>query len=233
MLSDNKSKVLVVAAHPDDEVLGCGGTIAKHAAKGDDVSILIIGDGVTARYPESELGKDGANEQVDNIKKHCSDAAKILGARDVSILGNNCCRFDKIPLLDIIKLIEEKINETRPDIVYTHSPFDVNNDHGIVFKAILAATRPIPFTFCVKTVLAFEVLSSTEWNFHAKFKPNVYEDISTTMAKKVEAIKAYQGEVRKFPHPRSIEAIKNLAAKRGSEVGVNNAECFELLRDIR
>ncbi len=232
-MSDKNSKVLVVAAHPDDEVLGCGGTIAKHAARGDDVSILIIGDGVTARYLESELDTDYANKQVNDIKKHCSDAAKILGAKNVTVLGNRCCRFDKVPLIDIIKSIEEKINETHPDIIYTHSPFDVNNDHSIVFKAILSATRPIPFAFCVKTVLTFEVLSSTEWNFHAKFKPNIYEDINSSMDKKIEAMKAYQSEVREFPHPRSIEAIKNLAAKRGSEVGLNCAESFELIRDIR
>lgn len=233
MESNKKCKVLVVAAHPDDEVLGCGGTIAKHTANGDDVSILIIGDGVTARYPEDELDGDVAINQVNEIKKHCVDASKVLGVNDVSVLGNHCCRFDRIPLLDIIKSIEEKINEVHPDIIYTHSPHDVNNDHGIVFKAILSATRPIHSSFCVKTVLTFEVLSSTEWNFHAQFKPNVYEDISSTMSQKVRAMGAYKSEVREFPHPRSIEAIKNLAAKRGSEVGLKCAECFELIRDIR
>jgi LmbE family N-acetylglucosaminyl deacetylase len=231
-LQGKDQKVLVVAAHPDDEVLGCGGTIAKHVEKGDDVFTLIIGDGITSRYAESELDKDYVNKQVNKIKENCLDAAKILGVKEVTIIGNHCCRFDKIPLLDITKLIEKKIGKIKPDVIYTHSPLDVNNDHRIVFKAVLIATRPLP-GFCVKKLLAFEVLSSTEWNFYNKFRPNVYEDISQTINKKIEAMESYGHELRDFPHPRSIEAMKILAKKRGCEVGVNYAESFELIREIK
>ncbi len=232
MSLENHQTVLVVAAHPDDEVLGAGGTMAKHAQKGDDVFTLIVGDGITSRYEESELGKDFIKKQVNTIKKHCLSAGNILGVKKTTVLGNYCCRFDQRPLLDITKAIEKEIARVKPGIIYTHNSFDVNNDHGIVFKAVLAATRPSP-GFCVKKILVFEVLSSTEWSFHAEFRPNVYEDISSTIHKKIEAMKVYESEVREFPHARSLEAIKILAQKRGAEVGLNYAESFKLIRDVR
>lgn len=232
MSLENRQKVLIVAAHPDDEVLGAGGVMAKHAQKGDEVFSLIIGDGITSRYEESELNKDSIRKQVETIKEHCLAAGKILGVKNTTVLGNYCCRFDQRPILDITKAIEKEIARVKPSIVYTHNDFDVNNDHGIVFKAVLTATRPSP-GFCVKRVLTFEVLSSTEWGFHAEFRPNVYEDISPTIHKKIEAMRAYESEVREFPHARSFEAIKILAQKRGAEVGLNYAECFKLIRDVR
>lgn len=225
-------KILVVAAHPDDEVLGCGGTIAKHVENGDDVFTLIIGDGITSRYSENELCDESVCKQVDRIKSECMQAAKIMGVKNTKVIGNYCCRFDQLPLLNITKVIEKQINEVKPEIIYTHGPFDVNNDHSIVFKAILAATRPAS-DFIVKKILAFEVLSSTEWNFYTSFKPNVYEDISQTIDKKNAAMMAYSSEIQNIPFPRSIESITVLAKKRGYEVGMNYAEAFELIREIR
>lgn len=231
-LAAERQKVLVVAAHPDDEVLGAGGVMAKHVQKGDEVFSLIIGDGITSRYEENELNKDSVRTQVEAIKGHCLAAGKVLGVKNTTVLGNYCCRFDRRPILDMTKAIEKEITRVKPDIVYTHNCSDVNNDHGIVFKAVLTATRPSP-DFCVKKLLTFEVLSSTEWGFHAEFRPNVYEDISSTIHKKIEAMKVYESEVREFPHARSLEAIKILAQKRGAEVGLNYAECFKLIRDVR
>lgn len=225
-------KILVVAAHPDDEVLGCGGTIAKHVLNGDDVFTLIIGDGITSRYSENELYDESVCNQVDKIKSDCIQAAKIMGVKNTKVMGNHCCRFDQLPILNITKEIEQQIFEIKPDIIYSHGPFDVNNDHSIVFKAILAATRPTS-KFIVKKVLAFEVLSSTEWNFYSSFKPNVYEDISYTIDTKKAAMMAYTSEIQDVPSPRSIEAITTLAKKRGYEVGMNYVEAFELIREIR
>jgi len=225
-------KLLVISAHPDDEILGGGWTVAKYAEQGDEVHHLIIGDGITSRYPESELQQPQVVAQVKRIAEDARRAGEIVGASRVTVRGHLCCRFDKVPLLDITKLIEEEITHFRPEVVYTQGPYDVNYDHELVFKAVLAATRPMPNS-PVKTVLAYGVLSSTEWNFYTPFRPTVYEDIRGSIDRKVAAMQAYGSEYRQFPHPRSEESIRTLAKKRGSEVGLPYAEAFELIRDIR
>lgn len=225
-------KVLVVAAHPDDEVLGCGGTIAKHVENGDEVEILIIGDGITSRYEEKELNNPKVIRQVKKINQDAIKVSRILGVKRLEIKGKRCCRFDKIPLLDIIKIIENKIKEFRPERVYTHTRIDNNIDHGLVFRAVQSATRPMPGN-PVKEIYLMEVLSSTEWNFLDSFRPNFYVDISNTIDKKIRAIEQYSGEIREFPHPRSGESIIVLSKKRGAEVGLKNAEAFEVFRIIK
>lgn len=224
-------KVLVIAAHPDDEVLGCGATIARHVKKGDLVDVLILGDGITARYRENELESTEVKEKVESIKKHAFNANKVLGVNQLQIEGFYCARFDKIPLLNLAKIIEKKIKEFKPDRVYTHNLNDVNIDHGIVYKAVQTATRPTGEDI-VKEVFLMEVLSATEWNFSDAFRPDYYIDVSETIQLKVDAIKEYSSEVREFPHPRSDEAIMSLAKKRGSEVGLNCAEAFKVFRII-
>ena len=224
--------VLVAVAHPDDDVLGCGATIALHAEAGDVVNVLIIGDGVTARYSEKEIESEKIQKEVDNIKNNASKAVSILGVKYIDIKGINCCRFDKISLLDITKIIEEAIRRYEPDVIYTHSPTDANNDHTLVFKATQIATRPMQGS-TIKEVLLMEVLSSTEWGFYECFKPNVYVDVGQTINKKILAMKMFETEIKNFPHPRSLEAINVLAKKRGMEVGLFAAEAFQLLRSIR
>lgn len=226
-------KVLIVAAHPDDEVLGCGATIAKLARKADnEVYTLILGDGITSRYGEDELGTQAVKEQVDRLNKCAIEAGKALGVKETKTYGNLCCRFDTVPILNIIKTIEEEIERIQPRIIYTHWPNDVNIDHKIVHEAVLSATRPLPGS-CVKTIFSFEVLSSTDWNFRHRFSPHVYEDVRETLETKVRALQIYETEIRESPHPRSAEGIRSLARKRGIEVGINFAEAFELLRDVR
>lgn len=224
-------KILVIAAHPDDEVLGCGATIAKHVRRGDVVDVLILGDGVTARYEESELNNPEVLEMVEKIKKDAFNANKVLGVNNLQIEGFYCARFDKIPLLNFAKIIEKKIRDFNPDRIYTHGPNDVNIDHGIVYKAVQTATRPMGNNV-VKGIFLMEVLSATEWNFSEAFRPDYYVDVSETVKLKVDAIREYSGEIRDFPHPRSGEAIITLAKKRGSEVGLNYAEAFKVFRII-
>ena len=223
--------ILVIVAHPDDEVLGCGATIAKHTAKGDKVDVLIIGDGVTARYEEHELKNPEVIEKSTKVNQDAYTASTVLDINSIQIIGKYGCRFDKYPMIDIAKIIEKKIQTFQPEVIYTHSPYDVNNDHTVVFKAVLAATRPFP-NHCVKKIFLMEVLSSTEWNFLGKFRPNVYVDVNGVIDKKVKAIECYKSEIRDFPNPRSGEAIITLAKKRGSEVGLYYAEAFMLLRSI-
>ena len=224
--------VLVVAAHPDDEVLGCGATIAKLTATGEVVDVLILGEGATARADDRSCGDRGL---VDRLRRDSRRAADVLGVRDVvgEQLPDN--RFDTVALLDVVKLVERQIERRAPSVVYTQHGGDVNIDHQIVFKAVLAATRPVP-GHPVQAVLAFEVGSSTEWAFGAfapSFHPTVFEDVTGFVDTKLEAMTCYASELRAFPHPRSPEALQANARRWGSAVGVAAAEAFEPVRMIR
>ena len=222
-------KILVIAAHPDDEVLGCGGTIAR-LSQDCDIYTLILGEGITSRDISDEEKKEESNE----LKKQLNEANKILGAKKVFFEDFPDNRFDTVPLLDIIKSIEKVIQKIKPDEVFTHHYRDLNIDHQITHKAVLTAVRPIG-DYTVKKILSFEVLSSTEWNYQNQnnvFTPNTYIDISETLNKKLEAMEWYKTEIRDYPHPRSLDGIKILAKKRGLEVGLKYAEAFNLIRSV-
>jgi len=228
----NRSPVLVIAAHPDDEVLGCGGTIPRLAQSGCEVHIAILGEGISARYPHRE--QVGASE-IERLASQSNRVAEILQAQQVLAYGLPDNRFDTMPLLDIIKIIEELIAEVRPQVVYTHHGGDLNIDHRVVHQATLTATRPLT-GHPVREVYTYEVPSSTEWAFSRLgpvFQPNVFVDISNTLEMKLAALSHYQTEVRIFPHPRSPEAITAIARRWGSMAGLEAAEAFELIRAIR
>ncbi len=224
-------KVLVIAAHPDDEVLGCGGTIAKHVAAGDEVCIHILAEGATSRTPSRERAKYAY--ELSELKQSAHCAAKILGAAIVlHDLPDN--RMDSLDLLDIVKFIEEIVFDYRPDIIYTHHSGDVNIDHQLIHRAVVTACRPVPGQ-TVRTLLFFEIPSSTEWQVSsstASFVPNWFVSIEETLDCKVQALDMYTSEMRKFPHPRSMVAVRALAAWRGASIGVAAAEAFVLGRLI-
>lgn len=228
---DNKNKILIVAAHPDDEVLGCGGTMAKYS-KTSEIYVLLLGEGISSRYLKRE---DAPKQDILELKDKAGKAAKILGVKDVFFLDLPDQRFDTVPFLEITKKIEEFIRKIEPKIIFTHSFCDLNLDHRIVFNAVLTATRPV--SGCsVKEIYSFEIPSSTEWGFgkvNGLFSPNVFEDVSLTIENKIEALRAYESEMRKFPHPRSAEATLSYAKKWGSAVGINYVEAFELIRFIK
>ena len=221
-------KILVVAAHPDDEVLGCGGTIARHVSEGDEVYCLILGDGITAR----DLDKKEATVQLKQLKEHAKKSAKILGIKEIYFNGYKDLYFDTIPLLEIVKCVEKYKTQIQPDIIYTHHYGDLNIDHQITFKAVLTATRPMDKE-TVKTIYSFEVPSSTEWTFNNSFKPNVFVDVEGMMDKKNKAFHCYKTETRLFPHPRSFVNLIFTASKWGSLVNLQSVEAFELIREIR
>ncbi|MBL7124604.1 MAG: PIG-L family deacetylase [Dehalococcoidales bacterium] len=219
-------KVLVIAAHPDDEVLGCGGTIGKHAQSGDEVYCLILGEGVAAR---------GKGEASVKKEKEALRAAEILGIKELIFKDFPDQRLDTIPLLEVIKSIEEVKQRIKPNIIYTHHQGDLNIDHQITFKAVLTACRPMKDE-SVKEIYSFEVPSSTEWNspeFQNYFMPNVFVDISNTFRKKLEAVKAYESETCEYPHPRSPRALEIIARRWGVVVGKELAEAFRLVRCIK
>jgi len=224
--------ILVIAAHPDDEVLGCGGTVARLAAEKHDVFIAILGEGMTSRYANRQ---EADPEAVQVLRKRSQEVARMLGARDLAMYSLPDNRFDTVPLLYVVKIIEDLIARWAPQVVYTQHGGDLNVDHAVTFRATMTATRPMKGC-SVRAVYAYEVASSTEWafqQFSPPFKPNAFVDISTTLAVKIRAMEFYASESRQFPHPRSSTALKANAQRWGSVVGVPVAEAFELIRSIQ
>jgi len=218
-------KILIVAAHPDDETLGAGATIAKHAENGDRVHVLILGEGITSRKKQTKTA------ELYLLRKHCRRALNILGVKNVYFLNLPDNMFDNIPLLSIVKEVENKINKIKPDIIYTHYESDLNVDHQLTFRAVMTACRPVNNK--IKKILCFEVPSSTEWSALNKnsFTPNCFVNVESTLGKKLAALKEYKKEMRSFPHPRSIEYVKSLAKIRGSNVAYKAAEAFIIVRE--
>jgi LmbE family N-acetylglucosaminyl deacetylase len=219
--------ILVVAAHPDDEVLGCGGTIAGHADAGDVVRVLFLADGVGAR---GEAGEAQAGRE-----KAAHSAAAVLGVKRVDFLGLPDNRLDRLDLLDIVQPVERVVREFRPSVVYTHHGGDLNVDHRIAHQAVLTACRPLPGG-PVLCILCFETVSSTEWGgatIGLPFHPNWFVNIEGQLARKMAALREYGEEMRPFPHARSIEAVEALALLRGCSCGLPAAESFILHREIK
>ena len=227
----HKGNILVIAAHPDDEVLGCGGTIARLTKEGAKLYIAILGEGVTSRYKKREAAD---YKVVEGLQSRSKDVAKILNAEPPFHYNLPDNRFDTVPLLDIIKTVEKLINRFQPQIVYTHHGGDLNIDHAITHRAVMTATRPVE-NCPVKEIYAFEVLSSTEWafgQFKPAFQPNVFVDISATLETKVRAMQIYESEMQPFPHPRSSRGIRSVAERWGTGVGLHAAEAFQLIRRV-
>lgn len=212
-------RILVVAAHPDDETLGCGSTIAALVHAGHDVRVLVVADGETARPYAGE-------QDIVRREEQCVKACAHLGvqiAPEFLRLPDNC--LDHFPVLRLARIIENRLNCV--DVVFTHHLHDLNVDHRAVAEAVLVATRPMAGS--VRQVYSFESLSSTEWSFESEtFAPNVF--VPVDLEKKLEAMLFYKDELRPFPHPRSRQAISALAQYRGAQAGFEAAEAFRLVR---
>ncbi len=212
--------VLIIAAHPDDEVLGCGGAMVKHIENGDDVHVIILAEGMTSR--DTNRNREGRSSDLSTLAETAKKANDIIGVTSLHLHDFPDNRMDSLDLLDVVKVIEGFIETYQPSIVYTHHRGDVNIDHTVIHDAVIAATRPQP-GHCVKTVLFFETASSTEWRpaqSLSAFSPNWFVDISgSALSKKLEALEAYTTEMRAFPHARSVKALDYLAKWRGSIIG--------------
>jgi len=224
---------LVIAAHPDDEILGAGGSMAKWSKSGDKVNILIMAEGSTSRdYTRDTIAH---KKKLMALKKAATEAAKTLGVVSVELIGLPDNRMDSLDLLDIVKVIENKINILKPDTVVTHHHGDLNIDHKLINQAVLTACRPQPGQN-VKTIITFEVPSSTEWQsptLNETFIPNWFVDISDTINVKIDALESYSTEMRKWPHSRSLKAVEHLARWRGATIGKKAAEAFMLVRESK
>lgn len=219
MLLSNE-QVLVIAAHPDDETLGMGGTIHKLSLLGSRVRVIFLSDGVGSR--------NTIRESVESRRAAAVNALRILNCSDVHFYDYPDNSMDAVPLIEIVKTIENNMSDFSPSVIFTHFPHDLNVDHRITSQACLVAARP-KANRKIKSVLYFEVQSSTEWNFGAsQFIPNMFIDISDSFENKVRALKEYQVEIEAFPEARSFAGIEARSTVRGVTVGVSKAEAFQI-----
>lgn len=225
--------ILVVAAHPDDELLGVGGTIAKHVEAGDTVYALILGEGQTSRFDRRE---DAGTQIVEELHGNTLEADRQVGIKETYFENFPDNRFDSVALLDIVKAVEKRVRELQPEIIYTHHRGDLNVDHQMTYKAVLTATRPME-DCPVKEIYAFETVSSTEWNFaygDDQFAPNLFVRLTEEQfQKKLDGMEKYETELCDYPHPRSLEMLRAVAKRWGGVVGAEYVEAFETVRIVR
>lgn len=232
--------VLVIVAHPDDEVLGAGGTILKHHKKGDNVTVIYLATGITSRrksgyknissYGSKIIDTAQMEKEIEKLRSDAKRACNILKVNNVKFHEFPDNEMDSIPLLKVVKTIESEIEATKPTRIYTHHYGDLNVDHRVVYKATLTACRPMNNT--VRELMCFEIPSSTEWNYPYNFNPNYFVNIESQLKAKIKAMEAYKNEIRKFPHPRSSENLGIVAKRWGSVSGNEAAEAFEIVRMI-
>ena len=227
-------KIIIIVAHPDDEILGLGGTMNKLINEYEvETRVVILGEGITSRSNKRDSNK--WKKELETHKKNIYQAAKCIGYHEIRTYDFPDNRFDSVDILDIIKTIEKEIEEFSPEVIFTHHIGDLNIDHQVTFQAVATATRPMTDEI-VKTIICFETPSGTEWipsTDLRKFNPNMYVEISLlNLNSKIKAMESYNYEKRKFPHPRSPESLKILAEFRGINVGLKLAESFSIIRNI-
>jgi LmbE family N-acetylglucosaminyl deacetylase len=215
-----KKHILVVAAHPDDEVLGCGGTIALHTRVGDSVTVVLACEGESLRYGSTSVG------QID----HMHQAAEKLGVKDTRLLAFKDQQLDTVTLTKVISPLEKIVQEIKPEVVYCQYGGDINLDHQLLFKAVLVATRPTNKS--ISAVYCFDTASSTEWAYPRTFVPDTWVDITTTLNAKLSAMSCYVSELREYPHPRSLKALEHKARSWGNQSCIDAAEVFMTVRKI-
>lgn len=220
-------KILLVAAHPDDELLGCGGTIAKAVKMGDQIKTVILGEGM--------LSRKHATDSLTKLRDDSKKANHILGVDSVTFYQLPDNAFDTIPLLSIVRIVEREVEEFTPEVIFTHYGHDLNIDHRRTFEAVLTACRPQP-KLRYPDIYSFFIASSTDWidgTAFPSFAPNVYFDISDTINQKLDALACYVTKMKEFPHSRSLESLRIFSQYWGNRVGKNYVEPFILVRSVR
>lgn len=221
--SNKVKKILIIAPHPDDEVLGMGGTLSLLKAKGEAMTLCLVTDGSSTQYKNNDsIGKKKMAE--------CHKAMKILGIKNIISLGFKDMQLDQAPHFKLNESLKKVIDDTKAEMIFAPSPIDLNKDHQLVAESLKVAVRPVGPT--ARKIYFYEVLSSSEWNLSASFLPNVFIDITDYLTNKIKAFSCYQTEARQYPNPRSPEGIKILAQYRGLQAGVRFAEAFQLYREL-
>lgn len=214
-------KVIVLSAHPDDETIGCGGTISLLKKKNFDVRVVFFTNGISSRTKN--------RNKIKNRLKCLTEVKKILKFKIFHHFDFSDNEMDQVSTLSVAKSIEKIIHDFKPSTVFTHWKNDINVDHKKVYDATIVATRPYPAQV-VKNIYSYEVLSSSNWNFSSSFNPNFFIDITSVHKKKIDALKKYKTEILKKPHTRSLKNIKQQNSLRGNQIGVKYAEAFEIVR---
>ena len=228
-----KKKILVIAAHPDDDILGCGGFFAKYYKK-NKFKVIFLSEGSSCRYKNIDLNKKKIEKEIKNRKNCALKALKLFSIRNVVFYDNKCGHLNKISQLKLNKIIENEIKSFKPNTIFTHSEKDLNLDHRTTVRSVMIATRPTLIKRIVNSIYSFEILSSTEWNYSKSFKPNYFINLSREhVLKKWKALKIYKSEIRSKPHPRSLFGVETLAKYRGIQSAYNYAEGFELVRKFK
>ncbi len=230
----SNTRILVVAAHPDDELLGLGATMHK-LIKEQNVTAraVILGEGITSRADirDPKLWE----KELEIHRRNIENARKIIGYESVGIYNFADNRFDSHDLLDIVKVVEKEKQNFKPEIIFTHNGSDLNIDHQLTFQAVVTATRPMEDEI-VRTIISFETPSATEWQANSKadrFSPNFFMEVTEEdIEAKINAMACYEFETRQFPHPRSSKALQVLAQNRGLQVGCKFAEAFQIIRTL-
>lgn len=231
MIFSNKDRILVIAAHPDDETLGCGATLYKAFKYKAKLKVLFLGEGVSARF---KMGDENSHQSLKSKKireNECKKALDVLRVKDYKFGNRHCTKFDKYVFSEFVIEIEKIVNSFKPNIIFTHNNRDLNIDHNIVHRAVMTATRPINKNY-LKYIYSFEVPCSSNWIFDKKFDPNVFVNITDYLEIKQKAFSMYKNENRKFPFPRSRIGIDTVAKFRGIQSGLKYAEAFKLERAI-
>ena len=226
-----KKKILIIAAHPDDDILGCGGFISKF--KKETIKVVFLAEGTSCRYDNLKKNIQAINKEIKRREAMSLRALRFLKVKKFSYHYNPCGRLDTVPIINLNKIIEKEVFNFRPDIILTHSENDCNNDHRIIFRSVMMATRP-NLKYTVPVIMSFEVLSSSEWNFTKYFDPNYFVKLELKNIKeKWRALKFFTSETHKKLLPRSYQGVFNLAKQRGLQVGVEFAEAFKIIRSIK
>lgn len=219
-------KVLVIAPHPDDEILGCGGTIAKHVSNGDEVYVAIVTKGTTPMF---------SGEFIERGRSECREADALLGVKQTIFMDFPAARIEEVPRHDFNEAFIKLIQEIKPETVYIPHRGDMQLDHKMTVDAVMVALRP-KYSHVVDRVYAYETVSETGWdipNVINEFIPNVYNDISDYLDKKLDALAVFKSQIAEFPNARSIKAVEALAIYRGTTIDVSAAEAFSLIREIK
>ena len=223
------NRILIIAAHPDDDILGCGGFMSKYS-KQNSIRVAFIAEGSSCRFDGNS--DEIIKEEIDKRNQFGLNALKVLGVKNVEFYNHKCGNLDQVSILKINKIIENEINNFKPNVLFTHSSKDANNDHSIVHKYTIMATRP-GAKFFVPKVYAYEVLSSSEWKFTESFKPNFFEQLNEKdLLNKWRALRKYESEIKPYPYPRSYEGLKVLSNFRGLQCNCEYAEAYEVIREI-